>query len=679
MGPIVGQRATRPGRRLTAWSGSRVSSPSSSRSWACWPVAAATSASEQSGDTAAASSSGSSAAAGGDDEHYQPTDEDRQQIRALLTTRAKALEQGDRQAFLATVDPDDDKLVKQQTTLYDNLQLLPVESVSYSVDDGAGYPTADVPRGRPGLPARGDRAGAARRRHPAGEQHAGEHVRTARRRTGCSVRRACPGSTAQDGEPQSRPWAGSVPIAVARSGRLLVVTDRDGEVAPQSLADDIADDIRFDAEALGIAPSYDVLVDATTVGDAHQMNSVDDAEAAAVTFPVGSFTTDGGGRPAGMRIKVNPDEAARVAADDQVMRHELTHFLTLERLAGAPTWIKEGLAEWTSTAPATLDDLVVAGDAYEHVMEVRRRLPTGGRWGLDPQADYLIGRAAVTHLVAEYGPDAVLALGAAYRRDPRRRPRREDRRRAAQGVRHLRGRPRPRPPGPSWGRCTGAESVTDPDDLARRGALDRLDVRAGGVGDGDRRGTGEHRAVGVPRLLEHRRADRVDADAAGQLDRGRPDEGVDAAVDGRRDGTGEHRLDREDARHQRERTAVGDVGQTEPHHSTWPSSLSRNPASHWSDVSSASGPYGVLPAVHTTASTCPTEPKRPRDGGGVGEVDEVLPRPRGRHHLVPVPQRGDDGRAQPARGADHQHLHLATLTTRPTGRALRPPWTDRAC
>ena len=104
-----------------------------------------------------------------------------------------------------------------------------------------------------------------------------------------------------------------------------------------------------------------------------------------------------------MRIKVNPDEAARVAADDQVMRHELTHFLTLERLAGAPTWLKEGLAEWTSTAPATLDDLVVDGDAYEHVMDVRRGCPPGDRWGLDPKADYLIGRAAVTHLVDEYG------------------------------------------------------------------------------------------------------------------------------------------------------------------------------------------------------------------------------------------------------------------------------------
>ena len=260
-----------------------------------------------------------------------------------MKTRAKALEQGDRQAFLATVDPADEELVKQQTTLYDNLQLLPVESVSYSVDDGAGYPTADVDGDDPVFrPEVIERVRLEVDTRPVSNTLENTFVR---RQEGWLLgAESVPGSTARTAS-RSRGPAGSVPIAVARSGRLLVVTDRDGEVAPQSLAEDIADDIRFDAEALGIAPSYDVLVDATTVGDAHQMNSVDDAEAAAVTFPVGSFTTDGGGRHAGMRIEVNPDEAARVAVDDQVMRHELTHFLMLERLAGAPTWIKEGLAE----------------------------------------------------------------------------------------------------------------------------------------------------------------------------------------------------------------------------------------------------------------------------------------------------------------------------------------------
>ena len=120
-----------------------------------------------------------------------------------------------------------------------------------------------------------------------------------------------------------------------------------------------------------------------------------------------------------MRIKVNPEPAKAIAADEQVMRHELTHFLTLERLAGAPTWVKEGLAEWTSTAPATLDDLV-------------RWTPTctGTSWtcgtGCPPVAggastrrsDYLVGRAAVTHLVSEYGVAKVFEMSTRLRRIP---------------------------------------------------------------------------------------------------------------------------------------------------------------------------------------------------------------------------------------------------------------------
>ena len=224
------------------------------------------------------------------------------------------------------------------------------------------------------------------------------------------------------------------------------------------------------------------------------MNSVDDAEAAAVTFPVGSFTTATAAlAPAGMRIKVNPDEAARVAADDQVMRHELTHYLTL-RAAGRARrrGSRRGWPSATSTAPGHPGRRGRwTGDAYEHVMEVRRRLPTGGRWGLDPQADYLIGRAAVTHLVADaYGARPRCSqLGAAYRRIPGDDPdeKTDAVLRKAFGIseadlgqrRTCRPSSRDAAPG-CW------SSVPDPEDLAGRVALDRLDVRAGGVGDGDR-------------------------------------------------------------------------------------------------------------------------------------------------------------------------------------------------
>lgn len=366
------------------------------------------------GEPAAASSS---ATAGAEDEHFQPTDDDRQQIRALLKARGTALQDGDRAAFLATIDTQDAAFVRQQETLFSNLEALPVESVRYSVDDGAGYPTANVkgddPLFRPAVleQVRLDVDAA-----PVTNTLENTFVR--RDGTWLLGAESVPGKYRDDREPQSRPWAGTVPIEVAHSSGLVIVVAGRLRGEAQGLADQLVEDIDFDAQALGLAPSYDVLVDATTVGETHAMSTVGDTDAAAVTFPVTYFDNADNARLAGIRIKVNPETAAATIADTLVMRHELTHFLTLRRLAGAPTWVKEGLAEWVSTAPSSLDDLVVQDDAYAHVTEVPRRLPTEGRWGLDPSADYLIARAAVTHLVETYGVAEVLALADAYRKVP---------------------------------------------------------------------------------------------------------------------------------------------------------------------------------------------------------------------------------------------------------------------
>jgi hypothetical protein len=350
-------------------------------------------------------------------EPFQPTGADRAAIRALLAKRARALMDGDRAAFLATIDTEDGTFVRQQEALFANLQLLPVESVRYSVDDGAGYPTAKVPGDDPLFrPAVLEQVRLDVDEAPVTNTLEDTFVR--RDDAWLLGAESVPGRYRDDREPQSRPWAGTVPIAVARSGRLLIVVDGRLRGEAQGLADQLAEDIRFDAQALGTAPSYDVLVDATTVGETHAMSTVGDTDAAAVTFSVTYYDNGGDGRLAGTRVKVNPETAAETIADTQVMRHELTHFLTLRRLTGAPTWVKEGLAEWVSTAPSGLDDLVVDSDAYAHVTKVERRLPTQGRWGLDPSADYLIARAAVTHLVETYGVAEVLALAQIYRTIP---------------------------------------------------------------------------------------------------------------------------------------------------------------------------------------------------------------------------------------------------------------------
>jgi hypothetical protein len=347
-------------------------------------------------------------------EHFQPTDEDREAIRTLLGDRAAALEDGDRVAFLATVDSADSGFVRQQRRLFANLRQLPVETVRYSVDDAAGLMAADLPGDDPVFsPGVLEQVRLDVDAAPVTNQLEDTFVR----RDGAWLLGAetVPGKYEADREPQSRPWAGGVAIVAARSSGLLLLVDRDRRAEAPGLADRMASYIRLVAATLRMRPSYDVLVDATTVGETHAMSTVGDTEAAAITFAVTYFDNSDHGRLAGVRIKVNPHTAARTVNDPLVMRHELTHFLTLERLAGAPTWLKEGLAEWASTAPSGLDDLVVDPAAYAHVTQVRRRLPSEGRWGLDPRADYLIARAAVTHLVTSFGLASVFAMAREYR------------------------------------------------------------------------------------------------------------------------------------------------------------------------------------------------------------------------------------------------------------------------
>jgi hypothetical protein len=368
-----------------------------------------------SGPTHSPTSSSSSQADG----PFQPTDDDRSDIRHLLKTRSQAILDHDRSAFLATVDPADDDLVATQETLFDNLAKLPVASVRYAVDDASGLPPAKVEGDDPVFrPTVVEQV----RLRDVDRSAVGNPLEdTFVRRNGHWLLGAesLPGSYVDSEEPQSRPWAGSVPIAVGRSGDLLVVIDQEQSDAADSLAETVADDIRFDAGVLGVPAAYDVLVDATSVGEVTKMNTVDDREAAAVTMPVFGVNSDGRyTRLAGVRIKVNPEDATAVAEDSHVLRHELTHYLMLQPMLGAPTWLKEGLAEYVSTQPAEFTEVPVASQVAGHVLDVRRALPTTARWGLDPDADYLIARAAVSYLVQTYGMDRVLGLAKAYRRIP---------------------------------------------------------------------------------------------------------------------------------------------------------------------------------------------------------------------------------------------------------------------
>ena len=339
-----------------------------------------------------------------------------------------------------------------QGTLFDNLSKLPVASVRYAVDDASGLPPAKVEGDDPVFrPTVIEQV----RLRDVDRSAVGNPLEdTFVRRDGHWLLGAesLPGSYVDSEEPQSRPWAGSEPIAVARSGDLLVVVDQEQSDAAGALADTVAADIRFDADVLGIPPAYDVLVDATSVGEVTKMNTVDNREAAAVTTPVFGVNGQGGFTGlAGVRIKVNPEDATSVAENTHVLRHELTHYLMLRPLLGAPTWLKEGLAEYVATQPADFSEVPVDSQVAGHVLDVRRALPTTARWGLDPDADYLIARAAVSYLVDTLRRRPGDRAGQGLPPDPHRRPRPEDRPGPPPGARPLRGRPRRRHLGPARG------------------------------------------------------------------------------------------------------------------------------------------------------------------------------------------------------------------------------------
>jgi hypothetical protein len=75
-------------------------------------------------------------------------------------------------------------------------------------------------------------------------------------------------------------------------------------------------------------------------------------DAGAYFIQVGATTTDERGRPL---IRLSGDSST-----GDTFRHELAHRVMNERVAQAPTWVKEGLAEYFSNLPV-LDDKIVLG------------------------------------------------------------------------------------------------------------------------------------------------------------------------------------------------------------------------------------------------------------------------------------------------------------------------------
>lgn len=353
----------------------------------------------------------------GDHPSFNPRQRDFQRVRALLATRARAVRQHDVGAFLATVDQRDQAFVTQQRTLFDNMSQLRIASLRYVMDPSVELVPADVPGGdpvfRPQVYEFLQIAGTMT--HPVSNPLEQTFVeRGGHWLVGAET-------TASDNESfdsaQERPWFG-VPIVARRLGPMTVLVDRSQEQTLAPLTAAIHSDIDFDAARLGIAPSSQILVDATSNGNATSFSSLSDEQAAAVTFAL----TEGEPKDpetfeslAGHAIKINPHDAGAYVQDAGLLRHELTHFLLHEYSGSNPMWLVEGVAEWTRYYPDDFSAERIPADLFGRLQSADRALPVLGLFDDDPDVNYPISQAAVTYLVSHYGMPRLLRLMQAYR------------------------------------------------------------------------------------------------------------------------------------------------------------------------------------------------------------------------------------------------------------------------
>jgi hypothetical protein len=336
-------------------------------------------------------------------------------VRAVLDARARALTTGNRAAFLRTLDTKEPAFVSGQRTYFDNLQRLPVASVSYEMSAYALTP-ADIGGGDQVLaPDVTEHVSMPRvDQHPVGNEVAYTFVKRGDR---WLLGADQSGPTGDADAADDRPWAGG-PIAVAQRDGLVVVMDASAAKSVDGLASDVYDDLRSVSTFLHFPLDTEVMVDATTTGSASRVDELGSGDAAAVTYPV-MATHDGDTTAvAGWRVKINPDNVATMLQQPGLLRHELTHFVLRNVNVGNPTWLVEGVAEVSGYWPAQFDDQVVDDGYYTTLMKSPRTLPQTPYWSNDPDVNYQVARAAVDYLVLTYGVDKLITLMRAYRSRP---------------------------------------------------------------------------------------------------------------------------------------------------------------------------------------------------------------------------------------------------------------------
>lgn len=352
--------------------------------------------------------SGCSLPFGGDDDQ-QPgqADDPVEDVRNALIKRARAIKGDVPQAFRATLAPDDQRLRRAQVRYFNNLQQLPLERFSYRVlpttvrSDGSEV-LAEVElrmqlRDFDAVPVR------TRWLYHFRRTASDELVLT----------QAVDREFLRSRDIELSPWDMTA-IEVRRTPGALGIFDADSvgsstEImgAVQRGIDEVSDVVPYAwDERVVVYALSDVKVlaqlDNLPGGDADRLDGV--------AFPVRA--RDVGNRLASMRFMLHPRMLTRdPEGRDRLIRHELTHVALRARDDHVPTWLAEGIAEWTSVRPVPTSQRLISRDALTRAQAGLTSLPSDKTFnGPQSSGNYGIAWWACDYIVEEYGEEVLWQL-----------------------------------------------------------------------------------------------------------------------------------------------------------------------------------------------------------------------------------------------------------------------------
>ena len=328
------------------------------------------------------------------------------EAQQLLDGRAKAIRDGDLKAFIATLDPSNDALLKRQRRYFANMQALPIAALDYTVLK-SDWPSA--------LRAKTWGAHVSVPQVRVATQLADFDTVPVKRITGFAFAR-------MDGQPvilseitgKGKQFPGSSPapwdlvrIHVRTDAATLQLYDDDTWSKAGSLSRVITNGIEDVESALPF--HWDGRVVVYVFGRKAVLNSFEGVPGGninhlgAMTFPM--YAELGQPTVAGIRFTLLPSSVrAGQPFLDRITRHELTHVAVGDRDDGAPIWFAEGLAEYLGARSIEKDKRRIATVAVERARKDDEQMPSSQTFnGPDQAWNYALSWMACDYIAATQG------------------------------------------------------------------------------------------------------------------------------------------------------------------------------------------------------------------------------------------------------------------------------------